>query len=831
MKKRIITFLICLSMLFCCACNPASVQKGDASEDNKIQAVISMNPSVIEVDGTVTSARKAVSDSMSADVTAKTLTLYDNSNWQWAYESAESCFTQRTLRGLESFKNGAGESGKNAPYAYTVTDDRSSSVSVYDTSKIKVKGYGKNTVAPKGVMLAFTGEEKEAFIYTAAQDGTLSLGDTENGNISLVKQVGNIDTDMFTNDSALGVVVGIYVNNRLVFQEILGNAALLGDAVTSVAFPTVSNVQMKKGDSFVITAQMITDKNGIETGSFDLPDGTSVVTVPITVSREVEITDDKVDLTEIPESERIYFLDSTKTSRFTVVYPEGASDNLLEISEDFRSQMAKKLETTVLAKEDGKEIKTEYTIHLGETSLAGSKAAVKEIKENRENNANDFIIRMDGTTLIIAATTEIGLQSALEYFDANYLTDSYSFVPKNINYISSSKALKSLTINGNSISKYQIVRARTASYIEVAAIDELAVTLTKLTGYDIPVVDDYAKSSNYEIVVGTTLRTSADYNFKPTKNAGSDYKFEVKGNKLYVTSDQAYGINAGIMKFIAEIQKTGGNLADGYTYKGTYDGGYTLTDGYKLTWADEFNGTALSDTWRKVMDTGTNPVGEGYRTFSPQNSYVENGALVQSLEYNKDEGIIFGGSVDTTGKKPLWFQFGYIEYRVKMPVQTGAEHALWCSARNDYYRAEYWMELDITELGGNPMRHHQTVHQFTTKRENMWPISELYYKNPVTGEDVPVGYEYHTIGCEWDTDSITFYNDGMAYATLDVSNSTFEWTDNPVFIRLDTCVVAGVTPDRLMDPENFVNEKCYVDYIRIYQKADNGAKLSFTHLG
>lgn len=828
--KRIFAFLTCLSILFCCACGPEPSSKDDGSKEKQIQAVISMNPSIIEADGTVTSARKVIADSMSRDVNADTLTLYDNSNWVWAYKSAENDFTQRTLRGLEAFKDAEGESGKNAPYAYTVTDDRSSSVSVYDISKIAVKGYGKDDVASKGIMLAFTGDEKEAFIYTAKQDAVLSLGDTENGNISVIKQIGNIKTDMFDGNSARGVAIGIYVNNRLVFQEILGNEELLGTAVTSTAFPKVSNVEMKKGDSFVITVQMITSRDGIETGTFELPDGTSLVTVPITVSREVEITDNKVDLDAIPESERLYFCNFSQESRFTIVTPEGASENVLEISENFRSEMSKILETSVSAKEDGKEIKTEYTIHLGETSLSASKAAVKEIKDKRKNNANDFIIRMDGSALIIAATTEIGLQSALEYFAAKYFTDVYSFVPKNINYISSSKLLKDLTINGNSLSKYQIVRAHTASYIEVKAIEKLSAALIKLTGYNVPIVDDYAKSSNYEIIVGTTLRTSSDYNFKATKSAGYDYKFEVKGNKLYIISDQAYGINAGILDFIDKFEKIGGNLANGYTMKGYYDGGYTLTDGYKLTWADEFNGTTLSNTWRKVMDTGTSPAGKGYRTFSPSNSYVEDGALVQSLEYNKQEGTIFGGSVDTKGKKPLWFQFGYIEYRVKMPVQTGAEHALWCSARNDINRADYWMELDITELGGNTMRHHQTVHQFTTRRENMWNISECYYKNPVTGADVPVGYEFHTIGCEWDKDNITFYSDGVAYATFDVTHSTFEWTDNPVFIRIDTCVVDGLSPELLMNPENFVSEKCLVDYIRIYQKADNGAKLSFTQL-
>lgn len=142
MKKRITSIILAACMFLLCSCgdkNPAKVGTGNVKTEN--QYVIAMNPSVAFEDGTVSSLRNDAARAISKDVSAKSATaLYDDTNWKWIYADEDGQWTKRLVRQAALWQNGVGNTVKGAPYAYSVNDDCTSSLAVFDTSKMKVEG-------------------------------------------------------------------------------------------------------------------------------------------------------------------------------------------------------------------------------------------------------------------------------------------------------------------------------------------------------------------------------------------------------------------------------------------------------------------------------------------------------------------------------------------------------------------------------------------------------------------------------------------------------------------------------------------------------------------
>lgn len=828
MKRKIIAAFVSLSLLICSGCS-TSPEKGKVSPGNPAgkgqtgQVVLAMNPCIVSSDGAVESARNVISKSMSQDVKSNTLSLYENTGWQWAYKSGELEYIGRSLRSLEGFKDCKGNTTKNAPYAYTVTDDGVSSLSVYDTSKFKVKGY-QSDVDSKGVLFSLGGDKQEALIYTVASADTYMLCDTSGGSISLVSGVDSLNTDSLSGDKPAGVVLGVYCNNRLLWQELLGNSALLGEEKTLVAFPSVSGMEMSENDSFVITAKAVDSADGIETGYFDMPGGTSVIKKPLKVTREEEVQSEPNNA-----AAGVPLINSSGVSNFAIVCSKDAGIDVTAKANKIRTAIEDATGAAVVFKRDDADIVSEYKIFVGDTVLKESKALISELKNKRANNAADFAIRFYGRNLVIAAVTDYGLQLACDYFRNTYCKDSASVIPENLNYVSSEHGkMKNISIAGNNITKYKIVRSHTASYLETMAIQELVNLVAKTTGYQISVVTDYEAPSPYEIVIGTTNRTASGYYTSATTTALRNYSIKVQNAKLYVTADQTYGAVAGINELISKM-KDGYAFPANFSSSGSYDGSYSLTNGYKLVWADEFNDNKLSKTWRQTVDERVNNFGNTIHAI-PQNTYVENGAMVQRI-VSDGSGETFGGAVDTISQNALWFQYGYCEYRVMLPKLPETIHAFWASGRNQHVD-DFFLEIDLVETSGDNYSNHHTLHRFhlgDPSKHLQWGWERMYnYKYGTTQKEL-YGLEYHTFGFEWDTDTITFTCDGKVTAEKDISAADFEFMDNPVFIRMNTGFFEN---DCKIDLSKAgpLEDAAYIDYVRVYQKSDNGSKLSSTHL-
>ena len=821
MKKRITAILICLAMLFICGCKDTAQTKvkKPVQGESKTQTVIAMNPAVVSEDGTIKSARKTFSDSIGNDYRNGSVTFYDNTNWQWLYADTEDSYMRRSIRGIESYKDGSGNTVKGMSYVYSVTDDRASSLTVYDTGKMKISEYSGDTLAPSGILMTFTGGEKEVFAYTADSDCTLTLCDTENGTVPLVKGVADNNTDILNSDKPVGVVLGVSLNGRLLWQEILGNGALLGTQVSSVAFPSLSNLSLSAGDSILITAQTVDSADGLETGYFDIPGGTSVVNRNIKIGHEVEVKN------ETDALKGLSFINENGESRYTVITAASTKADVSAVANDLRNQIQEKIGTDVMYARDNSEIDYPCKILVGDTSFAESTVAKNEIIKGQKHNAADFIIRAAGNNVVINALNAVSLQTAVDYFVDNYCKDSKSIVPENLNYVSSKYyKVKTPTVAGNDLSKYKIIYSHTASYIERQGVDYLQREIIKNTGCNLDIANDKTAAAPYEIVVGTTHRTSSDYNVKSTTTDTNAYTIKVSGNKVFIAGDQTHATDAAIHKFL-ELIKTVSAFANGYSYSGKYDGGYSLTNGYKLVWSDEFNGNKLEAPWTTIMDISPTASGNGHIRTAQECATVEGGNLVQRFFTNNGGKNYYGSSVKTNGKDAVSWRYGYCEIRVKYPVQKGVTVAFCCFGAGTDMKLGKYQEIDIVENFGNPAQLARTIHGWGPwdGYHGQWGVGDSFNYKDGTEELEPFGYEYHTIGMEWERDYLMFTLDGVQVGYFDCSNPQFEYFQTPLHALVSVCTDYNRADELGKD---FYEAFSYTDYFRIYQKADNDSIIN-----
>ncbi len=818
MKNKILAVLTVLCLLFITGCdgNQTAVKKPqstDASE--KVQYVLALNPSVAMQDGTVDSLRNSTAKAISADVKTKNkTTLYDNSNWKWVSNDGAEWY-KRLVRSLSLWKNGSGVAQKGTPYSYSVTDDGATSLAVFDTSKQKITGVNDATLSKSGVLMTFTGEDEEALAYTATQDCTVTFSDLDGGSIALVNSISGINTYSAKSDKS--VLLKIYRNNRIYWQEIL-NAE-----TPSVSFPQFTELELNAGDSMIISAQLVSSTDGIITGNCDLPATEKTIT-----KKEEHKNTVLVGMKEPEDDKPISFVDDSGSAVFKIVQPsKKGSDALIALIDDFKLKIAN---LTGASHEYGNDTKAadpeEYEIYLYNTSYKESQAALTELKNARSYNEGDFIIRMAGKKLVIAALNEVSLKRAIDFFFNNYCKDMNSAVAKDLNYVSSKfNPIKEITLAGKSIRDYKIVVSNTASYMEVAAAEHLVKEITRITGAIIPIVNDSTASSSNEILVGDSKRANyrglSNYNLVANNSVDNKYKITVSGSNTSILGSHIYGVNAGVMEFVKLMEKHI-NFANGYSYNGTYDGGYSLANGYKLVYADEFNGEKLSGTWSTHDEEWENQLG-GISTNVKKAAYVKDGALVLETAVKENGVDADCAELYSDGPNRMRFQFGYVEIRFKMPTTTGISFEFWTQASV----AGGFLESDICENFGDPTKIKSNLHIWSNDghKNLLGGVDSTLNIAPGTTNPVPYGYEYHTMGWEWTPDTQKFFVDGKQTIFFDSSAGIYDVFDKPAWLILGCNLSDASYVGNNKVPANFVSDRTLIDYVHIYQQDMDGAVL------
>lgn len=480
---------------------------------------------------------------------------------------------------------------------------------------------------------------------------------------------------------------------------------------------------------------------------------------------------------------------------------------------------------TIRAKYDGLILKSDQfdseedakEIIVGRTTREESKAALDEIRNNRKNNAADYIIRMDGKKLVINAADDSALESAVDYFIENFIDSGVKKVSKSYKRIYR-PALQNITVGNRSITEYSIVTPCDSSYFYMRHTNELCNFVRESTGIRMKEVYADSAQTEYEILVGNTGRAGT-----PDAPEGGRFAVKQSGSKIYLVGDHINTIDGAVVHLLNLIKEKK-SVPAGYSTEQNY---IPSEGDYQLVWNDEFNGTGLDESvWSKrTLKRPTQQFGN-YTNVRPENVNVKDGELI--ITGGKEDTNIYSSGEVHTGDT-LEYVYGYIEIRAKLAVGQGVWTNFWLQNRKGN---KAFFEIDIFEkFPGSDTRIDSTIHTWWWDKDiEGEDVAGHWY---VTGDEKHNGYflengetfgdDYHTYGCEWTSEVVSFFVDGKKTYEYPIGIKDNLLFHTPVSVVIDMYLGEyGVKMDEsvLTDPDNPLQYK--IDYIHLYQKPGVG---------
>lgn len=221
-----------------------------------------------------------------------------------------------------------------------------------------------------------------------------------------------------------------------------------------------------------------------------------------------------------------------------------------------------------------------------------------------------------------------------------------------------------------------------------------------------------------------------------------------------------------------------------------------IPPGWQLTWQDEFNGTSLDGSKWRAEEAALVKNNE-------QQYYAANYVTVSNgFMRIKSDRVPRGGRPYTSGliesRNRFSQTFGRFEIRARLPKTQGIWPAIWMLPQGGGWPPE----IDIMELLG-----HEPNTVYMTNHWGTWPNVQNQ-STPFTGPDF--SEEYHVFACEWFTDRIDFYVDGIRRAShrSNVPQSAF-------YLIINTAV-GGIWPG-YPDATTVFPQYLDVDWVRVYQ--------------
>jgi beta-glucanase (GH16 family) len=245
--------------------------------------------------------------------------------------------------------------------------------------------------------------------------------------------------------------------------------------------------------------------------------------------------------------------------------------------------------------------------------------------------------------------------------------------------------------------------------------------------------------------------------------------------------------------------------------------------GAEVVWSDEFDGPTIDpDTW--TYDVGGWGFGNGqfeYNTARQENSYIENGNLVIEARRESYSGNPFTSARMLTQGR-FAFKYGSLEARIKLPdTANGLWPAFWMLGNN--FPGIAWPgcgEVDILEMGSKA-----GINEGLQRRKINCALHYSdagdAYANSVAWLDaaVDLNLDYHLYKLSWTPTAMTFYLDGVAFASWDITPAYLTEFHQPMFPILNLAIggwdpsYTGVySPDAVTAP---FPARMVVDWIRL----------------
>ncbi len=261
-------------------------------------------------------------------------------------------------------------------------------------------------------------------------------------------------------------------------------------------------------------------------------------------------------------------------------------------------------------------------------------------------------------------------------------------------------------------------------------------------------------------------------------------------------------------------------------------------DGYKLIYAEEFDGENIPRGWMKHP-----PVNIGARG-NENTKGIKKECWINDDNYIVKDGklTLFGStdgekyySAELRTSMSLLYKYGYVEISAKVCDGRGGCSAFWLLGLED--PLEYVKpEIDIFEVFGDGSYIKATSLVWPGKNNkdfaaDSWAGNDLNHINHMAsgfsfyslpnGEKLSDGY--HTYGLEWDEHHLIWYCDGNPFYRMaidDFNSKRAASFHQEMFIILTQYAGAAVAgrmdyPDENPDWDNM---KMLVDYVRLYQR-------------
>ncbi len=250
-------------------------------------------------------------------------------------------------------------------------------------------------------------------------------------------------------------------------------------------------------------------------------------------------------------------------------------------------------------------------------------------------------------------------------------------------------------------------------------------------------------------------------------------------------------------------------------------------EGYTYVWGDEFNAQTLnSDKWENGDDKSDSDIIRSNET----NLSLANGSLNLKVNgvTNEDGTTTYYTSEGLRTHSTMNFQYGYLEMKIKAPVQSGVWPGFWLSGLNgpysDVFKTSLTRDTDFTDYGTeiDILEQYRTTDEFYTSLHKWYPGAKNALKyNKCTYK---FDGEYHIYGFKWTHDEMSVYVDGAKCYSYDLSenfdktgyNTTMDGFRSPHYFRITNGLDKAATG---YDTPLTADVDCTlsVDWIRLYQ--------------
>lgn len=329
------------------------------------------------------------------------------------------------------------------------------------------------------------------------------------------------------------------------------------------------------------------------------------------------------------------------------------------------------------------------------------------------------------------------------------------------------------------------------------------------------------KSKRSRKILGIIIATGLSVSFSLSdalnvKAAEPDSIKEIKKTAEIKVGDETVTLQVDIT-YKEEAAEAAGSGETGETGNGA-DKSLSY-EGYKLIWADEFEGNSLDRSrWNVELHEKAWVNGEDQEYVdSDENIFIRDGKLV--LQSHEDSsGKITSGRVNTQNK--VDFKYGLVEAYCKVPEGQGFLPAFWLMPTNENLYGQWPRcgEIDAMEVKG------QSTNEV---------LGTIHYGNPhmqSQGAGSPDGGSfsdsYHKFTVEWEPGKITWYVDGVKYheendwftTTEGAGTASYPAPFDQNFYVILNLAVGNDWAGEVGEGVKVDGAEFCIDYVRVYQK-------------